>query len=25
LSGLEIAPGSGEAHKKRCLQALARQ
>ncbi len=25
LSGLEIAPASGEAHKKRCLQALARQ
>jgi uncharacterized protein (DUF58 family) len=23
LSGLEIAPGSGEAHKKNCLQALA--
>lgn len=25
LNGLEIAPASGEAHKKRCLQALARQ
>ena len=25
LSGLEIAPANGEAHKKRCLQALARQ
>lgn len=23
LTGLEIAPGSGEAHKKNCLQALA--
>lgn len=25
LSGLEIAPANGEAHKKRCLHALARQ
>lgn len=25
LSGLEIAPAYGEAHRKRCLQALARQ
>ena len=23
LPGLEIAPGSGEAHKRRCLEALA--
>jgi uncharacterized protein (DUF58 family) len=23
LSGQEVAPGSGEAHKKNCLQALA--
>ncbi len=25
LSGYEIAPGHGDAHQKRCLQALARQ
>jgi len=25
LSGLEIAPARGDAHQKRCLQALARQ